>query len=120
MKIISETQATNVQLQTDINLENEDDTQSKDGDNNLVDIEFSASNNDGASATRGKSTDDTVGAFFKEMARYPLLKPDEEIELAQCVKSVVDIEEKRLALEEELKRSPSKAELAEAMELSIR
>ena len=30
--------------------------------------------------------DDAVGAFFKEMARYPLLKPDEEVELAQRIK----------------------------------
>ncbi|MFM7370760.1 MAG: sigma-70 factor domain-containing protein, partial [Sphaerospermopsis kisseleviana] len=30
--------------------------------------------------------DDAVGAFFKEMARYPLLKPDEEVELAHRVR----------------------------------
>lgn len=120
MKIISETQANNVQLQTDIDLKNEDDTQATQGKNNLVDIEFSTSENDGSGTTRSKSTDDTVGAFFKEMARYPLLKPDEEIELAHCVKSIVDIEEKRETLKEELKRSPSKAELAEAMEMNVR
>ena len=31
-------------------------------------------------------TDDAVGAFFKEMARYPLLSPAEEIELARQVR----------------------------------
>jgi RNA polymerase sigma factor (RpoD-like family) len=37
--------------------------------------------------------DDAVGAFFKEMARYPLLKPDEEVELARRVRFVEEVKE---------------------------
>ncbi len=36
-------------------------------------------------------SDDAIGAFFKDMARYPLLKADEEIELARSVKLLVEI-----------------------------
>ncbi|MDB9314560.1 RNA polymerase sigma factor, RpoD/SigA family [Spirulina sp. CS-785/01] len=90
----------------------------------LVNIEFSQSGDAILSlrnaGTRRSVTDDTVGAFFKEMARYPLLKPDEEIELAQRVKSVVAIEELREQLQEELGRTPTKTELAEALGMSDR
>ncbi|MEC4806541.1 MAG: RNA polymerase sigma factor, RpoD/SigA family [Jaaginema sp. PMC 1079.18] len=121
MKTISEAQTPNVQLEADLEFENNSDNQTANADTNLVDIEFSdATENGQARPSRSKSTDDTVGAFFKEMARYPLLKPDEEIELAHCVKSIVEIEEKREDLAEELKRSPSKAELAEALGLTMR
>lgn len=67
-------------------------------------------------ASRSRN-EDTVGAFFKEMARYPLLKPDEEIQLAHCVKSLNDAEERRLALQETLGRSPSDQEWAEVLGL---
>lgn len=63
-------------------------------------------------------SDDTVGAFFKEMARYPLLKPDEEVELAYCVKFLMDAQEKRLEMEETLDRPPTKQEWAVALELA--
>lgn len=66
-------------------------------------------------ASRSRS-EDTVGAFFKEMARYPLLKPDEEIQLAHRVKLLNDAENTRLTLAEELGRSPSKEEWAAALE----
>jgi RNA polymerase primary sigma factor len=62
-------------------------------------------------------TDDTVGAFFKEMSRYPLLKPDEEIELAQSVKFLMDAEESRQQLQEKLQRTPTKTEWAIALGL---
>jgi hypothetical protein len=45
-------------------------------------------------------TDDAVGAFFKEMARYPLLKPAEEIELARQVRFLGEIEEFRESLDQ--------------------
>jgi hypothetical protein len=48
-------------------------------------------------------SDDTIGAFFKEMSRYPLLKPEEEVELANNVQLLVKAEEKRLELTEKLK-----------------
>jgi RNA polymerase sigma factor (RpoD-like family) len=61
-----------------------------------------------------------VGAFFKEMARYPLLKPDEEIELARRVKFLVEIEQLRDRLKEELGRNPTKIEIAAALGLNER
>ncbi|NEO85265.1 MAG: RpoD/SigA family RNA polymerase sigma factor [Spirulina sp. SIO3F2] len=89
-----------------------------------VDIEFSTpERNLTASAPRTHrkgEIDDTVGAFFKEMARYPLLKPDEEVELAQCVKTIIAIEERREQLATELGFEPSKAAWAEAVEMSER
>lgn len=65
-------------------------------------------------ASRSRN-EDTVGAFFKEMARYPLLKPDEEIQLAHSVKFFNDAEECRLELEEKLGRSPTQEEWAIAL-----
>ena len=54
-------------------------------DSKLVDVEFSDQEASYAARRtagyRKNDSDDTVGAFFKEMARYPLLKPEEEIEL---------------------------------------
>lgn len=38
------------------------------------------------SGYRKLKSDDAVGAFFKEMARYPLLKPNEEVELAHRIR----------------------------------
>jgi RNA polymerase sigma factor (RpoD-like family) len=64
------------------------------------------------------NADDTVGAFFKEMARYPLLKPEEEVELAFSVKFLVDAEETRRKLQETLKRPPTKLEMAQALGLA--
>ncbi|MEM8777466.1 MAG: RNA polymerase sigma factor, RpoD/SigA family [Cyanobacteria bacterium P01_G01_bin.49] len=84
-----------------------------------VEVEFSNLSNElgkqyGA-GYRKTVSDDTVGAFFKEMARYPLLNAEEEVELACSVQFLVDTEEKRQQLAEELDRSPTKAELAVAM-----
>jgi RNA polymerase sigma factor (RpoD-like family) len=65
-------------------------------------------------------SDDAVGAFFKEMARYPLLKPNEEVELARCVRYLVEVEELQRGLTKELGRLPSRAELAAAQDLTER
>ncbi len=62
-------------------------------------------------------SDDAVGAFFKEMARYPLLKPDEEVELARRVRVLVEVEELQASLQKDLDRQPSRAELAAALDL---
>lgn len=62
-------------------------------------------------------SDDAVGSFFKEMARYPLLKADEEVELARRVRFMAEIEELQKRLQSELNRKPSTAELAEAIGL---
>jgi RNA polymerase sigma factor (RpoD-like family) len=89
-----------------------------DADVSQIEVELSEIDGDLGGASGGYSktaSDDTVGAFFKEMARYPLLKPDEEIKLAQAVQFMVEAEEKRHQLSEDLQRSPTKVEWANAM-----
>ncbi|MGV0103278.1 RpoD/SigA family RNA polymerase sigma factor [Nostoc sp. DSM 114167] len=56
--------------------------------------------------------DDAVGAFFKEMARYPLLKADEEVELARRVRFIEEFREIQAALELKLEHEASKLEVA--------
>jgi RNA polymerase sigma factor (RpoD-like family) len=63
------------------------------------------------------NNEDTVGAFFKEMARYPLLNAEEEIELAYSVKFLMEAEEVRQKLQENLRRTPTKTEWAIALQL---
>lgn len=63
-------------------------------------------------------TDDAVGAFFKEMARYPLLKPSEEIELARQVRFLSKVESASEKLQKELGRKPNRQELVERLKLS--
>ncbi|KRH96060.1 RNA polymerase sigma factor, RpoD/SigA family [Cylindrospermopsis raciborskii S07] len=62
--------------------------------------------------------DDAVGAFFKEMARYPLLKPDEEVELARRVRFLEEVKDLQAALEEQLGHSVSKSEVASKFDLN--
>jgi len=61
------------------------------------------------------ASDDAIGAFFKEMARYPLLSRDEELTLAREVRKLTDIRQKRGELAETLGRLPTLAELAQTM-----
>ncbi len=49
--------------------------------------------------------DDAVGAFFKEMARYPLLKPDEEVELARRVRFLEEVRELQASLKDNLEQA---------------
>ncbi|PSN10913.1 RNA polymerase sigma factor, RpoD/SigA family [filamentous cyanobacterium CCT1] len=63
-------------------------------------------------------TDDAVGAFFKEMARYPLLKPSEEIELARQVRFLSKVETASEKLQKELGRKPNRQELVERLKVS--
>lgn len=77
--------------------------------------ELAAARPSGYSKTR---SDDAVGAFFKEMARYPLLKPDEELELARRVRFLVEIEELQKRLQSELNRQPTKVETTVIIGLS--
>lgn len=72
----------------------------------------------GPSVSYRSTSEDAVGALFKEMARYPLLKPSEEVELARRVQDLVAIEELQQKLEREWGRRPLKAELATAVGLS--
>lgn len=69
---------------------------------------------------RKTASDDAVGAFFKEMARYPLLKPGEEIELSRQVKFLVEVEEVRLRLNETLGRTAVKTDIATEFNLTER
>lgn len=73
-----------------------------------------------ASGYRKTVSDDAVGAFFKEMARYPLLKPDEEVELARRVKFLAEIEALRDQLHETLGRTPTKTDIAMQLGLTER
>jgi len=72
------------------------------------------------SGYRKTVSDDAVGAFFKEMARYPLLKPDEEIELARRVKFLGEIEDLRNRLQKELDRPATKSDIAKSLQLTER
>ncbi|MGJ3244544.1 MAG: RNA polymerase sigma factor, RpoD/SigA family [Elainellaceae cyanobacterium] len=63
-------------------------------------------------------SDDAVGAFFKEMARYPLLQPNEEIELARRVRFLADVEQLRDRLRDELGREPRHSEIANGCQLT--
>ncbi|MGB6300080.1 MAG: sigma-70 family RNA polymerase sigma factor, partial [Rivularia sp. (in: cyanobacteria)] len=62
--------------------------------------------------------DDAVGAFFKEMARYPLLKPDEEVELAKRVRILEEVRQAQATAEEKLGYFPDKAAVAQEMGLT--
>ena len=61
--------------------------------------------------------EDSVGAFFKEMARYPLLTAEEEVTLAYAVKFLSDCQEKQQQLHRQLQKTPSRMDLAKAMNL---
>lgn len=65
-------------------------------------------------------SDDAVGAFFKEMARYPLLRPEEEVELARRVQFLVEVETLQESLQMQLQRQPTRAECAAALEMTER
>ncbi|MBE9008108.1 RpoD/SigA family RNA polymerase sigma factor [Fortiea sp. LEGE XX443] len=62
--------------------------------------------------------DDAVGAFFKEMARYPLLKPEEEVELARRVRFLEEVREIQAALEEQLQQQTTKVQVAAQLEMT--
>jgi RNA polymerase sigma factor (RpoD-like family) len=73
-----------------------------------------------SSPYRKTQFDDAVGAFFKEMARYPLLKADEEVELARRVRFLVEFDELQQRLQKELTRQASRSEIGAALGISER
>ncbi|MGL5832007.1 MAG: RNA polymerase sigma factor, RpoD/SigA family [Waterburya sp.] len=83
----------------------------------LVDAEYSDEQIAGTNSRRKLPLEDNIGAFFKEMARYPLLTAEEEIILANDVKLMLEVEKARQKLIEEQEQQPTKAELATAMGL---
>ena len=62
--------------------------------------------------------DDAVGAFFKEMARYPLLKAEEEVELARRVRFNEEVRELQASLSEKLVEQASKEKVASELGLT--
>lgn len=62
--------------------------------------------------------DDAVGAFFKEMARYPLLKAEEEVELARRVRFNEEVRELQASLSEKLGEQASKEKVASSLEMT--
>lgn len=84
----------------------------------LVEAEYTDGNQTSFKNSRRKiPLEDNIGAFFKEMARYPLLTAEEEITLANDVKSMLEVEKTRQKLIAQKEQQPSKAELATAMGL---
>ncbi|MEL6501312.1 MAG: RNA polymerase sigma factor, RpoD/SigA family [Cyanobacteria bacterium J06629_2] len=79
----------------------------------LVEAEYSdESQLSGTGSRRKMPLEDNIGAFFKEMARYPLLTAEEEITLANDVKMMLEVEAARQRLLEANEVKPAKAELA--------
>ncbi|MDJ0577315.1 MAG: RNA polymerase sigma factor, RpoD/SigA family [Xenococcaceae cyanobacterium MO_234.B1] len=93
-----------------------------DRDLKLVEVEYSAEMQEDSNRRLSKpskaSLEDNIGAFFKEMARYPLLKSEEEVTLANEVRLMVKAEEIRQQLAERLERNPTREEWATAMGLA--
>ncbi|WP_036477198.1 RNA polymerase sigma factor, RpoD/SigA family [Myxosarcina sp. GI1] len=84
----------------------------------LVEAEYSEEdNNFYLTGNRRSNLEDNIGAFFKEMARYPLLTAEEEIHLANDVKMMVKVEATRQQLKKQLDRNPSTTELSQALTL---
>ncbi|MEB3290817.1 MAG: RNA polymerase sigma factor, RpoD/SigA family [Leptolyngbya sp.] len=63
-------------------------------------------------------SDDAVGAFFKEMARYPLLEASEEIELARQVRFLAKVDAASEKLTKELGRRPHRQEMLAKLNLT--
>jgi RNA polymerase primary sigma factor len=103
------------------------DSSSSDTETSEVDLSFLGDDADSdvlaTAQTLGYTktiSDDAVGAFFKEMARYPLLQPGEEIELARRVRFMVEVEQLRDRLRKDSDQNPTKADLAAALSLTER
>ena len=103
----------------DIDVPLDDNSAEIEEDLKLVEAEFSTEDFESTkSGSRRKiPLEDNVGAFFKEMARYPLLTAEEEIILANDVKVMLKLEKQRQKLTEEKGHKPSKAELMAAMDI---
>lgn len=124
MNITELNEADTLKFTEDTEFFNNDMLETEEPDLHLVEAEFSVSKNDlgtgRASGYSKTSSDDTVGAFFKEMARYPLLKPEEEVELAKNVQFLVEIDELQQRLHKKIGHKPTKAEIAQELNLTER
>ncbi|MEM6612195.1 MAG: RNA polymerase sigma factor, RpoD/SigA family [Cyanobacteria bacterium P01_C01_bin.72] len=95
-----------------------DDSDSISEDLKLVEAEYSDENQFADAGSRRKiPLEDNIGAFFKEMARYPLLTAEEEITLANDVKLMLEVETARQRLLEANQQKPTKEKLAAELQL---
>ncbi|MCC5655212.1 RpoD/SigA family RNA polymerase sigma factor [Nostoc sp. XA013] len=60
-------------------------------------------------------TTDSVHSYLKEIGRYPLLAPDQEITLARLVQEMMAVEQQREAIALQLNRQPTDLELATSL-----
>jgi RNA polymerase primary sigma factor len=118
-----------VSISQSIELEDLEKIHTPDLENSLLAVELELLDSEESNSDEDKNTrsikgysrsinDDAVGAFFKDMARYPLLKADEEIDLARKIKYAVDVEKVRKQYLVDLGRPISKAELAQHFNLT--
>ncbi|NJK38076.1 MAG: sigma-70 family RNA polymerase sigma factor [Oscillatoriales cyanobacterium RM2_1_1] len=63
-------------------------------------------------------SNDAIGNLFKQMSRYPLLKPEEEIILARQVQALVQLEQIQTNLTDQLGHPPTPAQLAETAKMN--
>jgi RNA polymerase primary sigma factor len=90
-------------------------------EDDLVDFELAPDVELPGKTVRGYSRsggDDAIGAFFKDMARYPLLKADEEIELARCIKLLVEIDAVKAELTELKGIAPDAATIGASLNIT--
>lgn len=124
MNITEFNESDTLKFTEDTDFFNNDSLETEETDLISVEVEFSDSKagrgNSRGSGYSKTNSDDTVGAFFKEMARYPLLKPEEEVELAKNVKFLVEMDELQQRLAQGLGRKPTKAEIAQELNLTER
>ena len=84
----------------------------------LVEAEYSNENIVASTGSQRKiALEDNIGAFFKEMARYPLLTAEEEITLANDVKQMLAVEATRKKLFKLNQQQPSNNELLAELNL---
>lgn len=93
------------------------DINSEDLDQNILDAQRDFDKRSSKKLGR-VSSEDSIGLFFKEMGRYPLLTAEEEIKYAYCVKYLSHVEDIKNELAEELQRPPTKEELIQKLGLS--
>ncbi|OYD99753.1 sigma-70 factor domain-containing protein, partial [Nostoc sp. 'Peltigera membranacea cyanobiont' 232] len=60
-------------------------------------------------------TTDLVRSYLKEIGRYPLLTPEQEITNARLVQQMMTIEQQRQAIALQLNREPTARELATSL-----
>ncbi|TVQ42208.1 MAG: RNA polymerase sigma factor RpoD [Gloeocapsa sp. DLM2.Bin57] len=64
-------------------------------------------------------TEDSIRIYLQEIGRIRLLRAEEEIELARKIADLLELEQQREKLSEELKRIPTEREWAKAVEMEL-